>query len=122
MTRAHAMLVLSASLAIAIAGCRPELGGTASCTPGRAVLVACGCEGVGACDERPDPVLRVCDGSIEESTCTWDTLLGENDDAVGCGQCPAVRVTCPPSGALLVVPRSHYPDEMVRCEWALREE
>ena len=116
---AIAVLVLAE---LAIAGCRPSSGGTAECTPGRPVLVACGCDGLGACTERPDPVLRVCDGADDEAACTWDTLLGENDDAEGCGHCPAVRVVCPESGTLLVIPRSHYPDEIVRCDWELREE
>lgn len=107
--------------AIAVAGCRPSQAGEASCGPGNQVLVACGCEGLGMCAERPDPVLRVCDGSMSEAQCGWDTQLGENDDGEGCGNCPIVRVICPPSGRLLVVPSSWYPEEIVRCDWAIRE-
>lgn len=37
------------------------------------------------------------------------------------GRATIARVICPPSGRLLVVPSSWYPEEIVRCDWAIRE-
>lgn len=104
-------------------GCRATSVGVAECAAGRIYFVGCGCEGIGVCSEELDPVLRVCDGARPPSECGWDTQLAENDDGGGsCGHCPGVRVRCPDSGRLLVVPRARYPDEIVVCDWGLREE
>lgn len=102
--------------------CRGNQVGTAECTPSSRVFVACGCDGVGSCAMEPDPVLRVCDGELAPSECTWENQLGENNDGPSCGTCPGVSVICPASGSLLVVPRGFFPDEIVRCDWALRPE
>lgn len=115
--------MLSAALLVLplIAGCRGNKVGTATCTPGQPVFVACGCEEVGTCAQAPDPVLRVCDGAAGGVDCTWETQLGENDDGPSCGRCPGLTVVCPESGTLYVAARGLYPDEIVNCDWALRE-
>lgn len=102
------------------AGCRGNKVGTAECTPGEPVFIACGCEEVGSCEPDPDPVLRVCDGAEPATECTWETQIGENDDGDACGRCPSLTVTCPASGSVYVAARGLYPDEIVDCDWALR--
>ena len=115
------LLVALAALPL-VAGCRGSKVGTASCNPGERVFVACGCDEVGSCEQAPDPVLRVCDGALAASECSWDNQLGENDDGPGCGRCPGLTVVCPASGSLYIAARGLYPDEIVDCEWALRPE
>lgn len=122
MSRALLSLLAVLASAIAIAGCKANNVGTTACTPGATVFVACGCDGVGSCTMEPDPVLRVCDGEGGATACTWDTQLAESDDGPSCGRCPGVTVTCPASGTLYVEPRGLYPDEIVDCQWATREE
>ena len=122
-TRLMGKLCLAITLAAVplVVGCRGNKVGTAACTPGEPVFVSCGCLGVGSCSEQPDPVLRVCDGSLSQEECTWDVQLGENDDGPMCGRCPGLTVTCPDSGDLLVIARGFYPNEIVDCDWALNE-
>lgn len=110
-------------LALSLLGaCRSNSIGTADCTPGDRVFVSCGCEMVGSCESDPDPVLRVCDGTLDASECRYLNQLGENDDGPSCGRCPGVSVVCPESGRLLVVPRGLYPDEIVQCDWDTRSD
>lgn len=111
-------VALFASLA-----CRAKTVDTTECTPGDRVFVACGCEMIGECSESANPVLRICDGAMPLEQCTWETQLAENDDGgPTCGRCPGASVVCPPSGQLLVVPRGRYPEEIVHCDWGLRDD
>lgn len=117
-------LLLGSSIALAsIAGCRANRVGVVSCEPGNSIFVSCGCQDVGSCEEEPDPVMRICDGATPPEACTWDNQLGENDDGgMTCGRCPGMYVVCPDSGSLLVVPRGLFPDEIVICDWDVRDD
>ena len=123
MMRALVALGLVAWIGSAIGGCRANTPGTAECEPGHQIFVGCGCQSVGTCDDDPDPVIRVCDGGDDAEPCAWDNQLGENDDGgPTCGRCPGVTVLCPPSGRLHVEPRGLYPDDVVTCDWDVRDD
>ncbi len=102
------------------AGRRGRLG-TAACTPGSVVTVACGARGLGRCSS--DPVLHVCDAARRSpERCGIDDgpTLGENDDDNGL--CPGLTVICPSSGSLSIRARRFgSEDDPVDCEWATRE-
>ena len=95
--------------------------GSASCTPGTVVTIACGSRGLGRCSQ--DPVLLVCDGArTAPARCGLGggTTLGENDDDTGL--CPGLTVTCPSSGTLAIRARRFASeDDPVDCDWATRE-
>jgi len=95
--------------------------GSAVCTPGSEVTVACGARGLGRCSS--DPVLFVCDAArAAPARCGLGDgpTLGENDDDEGL--CPGLSVTCPSSGNLAIRARRFgTDDEPVDCDWATRE-
>jgi hypothetical protein len=94
-------------LCLSLAGCvasRPA--GTESCTPGEPVLVGCGAAcGLGSCTG--SPIVYVCDGTVPAADCNriaGAAFLGSaSESSTECGGgCPALTVTCPPSGQLSV--------------------
>ncbi len=112
------VLVLPALVA---AGCRQrnDLPATIRCTPGETVEIGCaaGC-GLGMC--QGDPTLRFCDGTLSASECghaTDTTTFAMIDDTSCGGLCPFGRITCPPSGAVTVVPGTAS-GSSASCAWA----
>ncbi len=70
----------------------PELAG-ATCTPGEQLILGCCDCGSSPRSMKPDPFLRVCDGSM---SCSDSAAIGFADD--GCQYCPVLEFTCPASG------------------------
>jgi hypothetical protein len=108
--------VLAVSLALSACG-RGRDPGTVDCTPGEALLVGCASAcGVGACSG--DPVLRVCEGSIDVDGCADAVgILAESDDSCET-LCPSARTVCPASGRITVVHRA-FRDGDYTCDWAV---
>ncbi|MDQ3032460.1 MAG: hypothetical protein M3Y87_08600 [Myxococcota bacterium] len=110
--------VVALLIGVAALGCgRGRDPGTIECTPGEALLVGCSSAcGVGSCSG--DPVLRVCDGSIDSRACA-DALaiLGESDDSCET-LCPSTRVVCPASGRITVVHRA-FREGAYTCDWSV---
>lgn len=116
--RAALAITLTLTMSLPMSACgRGRNPGTADCTPGEAILVGCSsaCE-VGSCSG--DPVLRVCEGSIDVRGCAEAFgILSESDDSCGT-LCPAARLTCPASGRITVVHRAFRGDDYT-CDWSI---
>jgi hypothetical protein len=80
----------------------------ASCVPGEAIVVGCGCAG-GTC--AGDPMIRVCEGT---DACAGTSALALVDDA--CGVCPETFFTCPDSGVYSVLVASFVSSTAFACE------
>lgn len=112
-------MVLSA-LALASAGCKNQRPGVGSavedCVPGETLIVGCAEEcGLGRCEGFTR--IRVCDGSVGRDGCAdapAGMFLQIDGNSCGGGSCPRGRVSCPPSGSIVVAPFGSFEWS---CEW-----
>lgn len=91
---------------------------TVTCTPGTNLLIGCDGVDLGSCDG--DPVLRVCNGTLDPAMCRAATDgFAEADDDVG--RCPRLVVECPSSGVVTVTTRSFVRMEGYVCDWRVAD-
>lgn len=120
-TRVSSVLSLSVLLVLA-AGCkntRPGVGvGEETCIPGETLVIGCAEEcGLGSCEGFAR--IRVCDGAVGRNDCeaAADGMF-VRIDGNSCGggsSCPRGRVTCPPSGSVIIAPFGSLGDWY--CDW-----
>lgn len=123
----RSIVVSSLALALALAGCkntRPGSGvGEEACIPGETLIIGCAAEcGLGSCEGFTR--IRVCDGALGRDECA-DAAIGMyvQFDGNTCGgttsgsRCPRGRITCPPSGSVIIAPTGTFDDWS--CNWAV---